>query len=137
VSGLENTGYKYFLIIIGMTQSLLAIIGFFFPYRTFMVWKKWAMSRFFPMHGVTLILVGLPLTVYKGYMSSIIFVIGLFIVFTGPFILIYPEKVKSIFEKSDEVFSSTEIKAMIFLDAFLRSGAAVIFFISCWKTFCS
>jgi hypothetical protein len=135
VSGLENLMFKYYLLTIGTVQTVIALMGFFSPYRTFLMWKTWVLNKFFPMHGIALIFAGLPLTVYKGYLSSLIFVIGLIVVFTGPFIIIYPEKFQKIFENSDEIFNQKEIKTMIFLDAFLRSGAAIIFFISCWKTF--
>jgi hypothetical protein len=127
--------FKYYLLTIGTVQTIMAFMGFFSPFRTFLMWKSWVLNKFFPMHGIALIFIGLPLTVYKGYLSKIIFIIGLTVVFTGPFILIYPEKFKKVFENSDDIFNKTEIKAMIFLDASLRSGAAVIFFISCWKTF--
>jgi len=132
---LENINYKYFLIIIGSIQIVIAFLGFFFPYRTFIMWKKWVLNRYFPLHGMVLIIAGLPLTVYNGYLSRIIFIIGLIVVFSGPFILIYPEKLVGLFKKSDELFTNNDIKIMIYLDALLRSGASVIFFISCWKTF--
>ena len=127
--------YKYLLVIFGSVQAIMALLGFCFPYRMFLMWKKWVLNRFFRLHGIILIFTGLPLTVYNGYLSRIIFIIGLVVVFSGPFILIYPEKFISLFENSDELFSKNDIKVMIFLDAFLRSGASVVFFISCWKTF--
>lgn len=132
---MENIIYKYFLILIGSIQAIMAFAGFFFPLRIFLMWKKWVQNRFFPLHGIALIFVGLPLTVYNGYLARVIFIIGLIVVFTGPFILIYPEKFIKIFENSDELFNDRDIKAIIFLDAALRSAASGIFFISCWKSF--
>ena len=127
--------YKYLLVIIGSIQAIMALLGFFFPHRIFLMWKKWVLNRFFPLHGIVLIFTGLPLTVYNGYLSGIIFIIGLVVVFSGPFILIYPEKLVKLFENSNELFSTKDIKVMIYVDAALRSGASMVFFISCWKTF--
>ncbi len=132
---MENIAYKYFFIVIGSVQAIMAFMGFFFPSRTFIMWKRWVLNRFFPVHGLALIFIGLPLTVYSGYLSRLIFIIGLIVVFTGPFILIYPEKFIKIFKDSDELFTKKDIKAMIFFDAVLRAGASIIFFISCRETF--
>lgn len=132
---MENISYKYFLILLGSVQAIIALAGFVFPHRTFLMWKSWVINRFFPLHGIVLISVGLPLTAYNGYLFHIIFVIGLVVVFTGPFILIYPEKIVKIFKDSDELFNEKNIKMMIFIDAILRSAVSIVFFISCWKTF--
>ena len=126
--------FKYFLIVIGSTQVFLALIEVFSPYRAFLMWKKWVAGRFFQIHGVFLIFVGLPLTFYKGYLSSVIFYIGLFVVLMGPFILIYPEKIRNVFNDSENVFNQRDIKLMIYFDAFFRFAAGVIFLLSCWKT---
>jgi len=127
--------YKYFLIIAGSAQIIIASIEFFSPLRAFLMWKEWVSSRYFPVHGLALIFIGLPLTVFKGYLSSIIFFIGLIVVFTGPFILIYPEKIRSVFSNSEDMIKDKDIKMMIYLDAFFRLSTGVIFLISCWKTF--
>jgi len=127
--------FKYYLIIIGSTQVIVALIETFAPYRAFLMWKKWVSGRFFPVHGLMLIFTGLPLTIYKGYLSSIIFYIGLFVVFMGPFILIYPEKIQKVFNDSENVFNSKDIKIMIYFDAFFRLASGIIFLFSCWKTF--
>ncbi len=105
------------------------------PLRAFLMWRKWVSDRFFPIHGLVLIVVGLPLTFYKGYMSSLIFYIGLVIVFTGPFIILYPEKIQKVFNNSEIVFTDKDIRVMIYLDAFFRFSVGVIFLTSCWKTF--
>ncbi len=127
--------FKYFLIVIGSAQVVLALIEIFSPPRSFQMWKKWVSVRFFPVHGFVLILTGFPLTFYKGYLSSIIFYIGLLIVFMGPFILIYPEKIRKVFDDSENVFNEKDIKLMIYFDAFFRFSTGIIFLISCWKTF--
>jgi hypothetical protein len=94
--------YKYLLLILGSTQIILAIIELLFPQRIFLIWKKFTLSRFYPLYGIILILIGLPLTAYKGYLSLVIFFIALFIVFSGAFILFYPEKIKKSFNDSEK-----------------------------------
>lgn len=127
--------YKYFLITIGTTQVIMAFIEIFAPLRSFLMWEKWVSSRFFPVHGLALIFIGLPLTVYKGYLSSVIFYIGLLIVFTGPFILIYPEKIKNVFTDTENLLKDRDKKIMIYFDSVFRLSTGLIFFVSCWKTF--
>lgn len=127
--------FKYFLIVIGVSQIIISLIEFVSPPRSFVMWKNWVLNRFFPVHGLALIFIGLPLTVYNGYLSTIIFYIGLLIVFTGPFILIYPEKIRKVFSNTDNVFSEKEVKTMIYLDAVFRFCTGVIFLVSCFKTF--
>jgi hypothetical protein len=132
---LENLIFKYFLIVAGLSQVFLALMEVLSPYRSFLMWKKWVAGSFFPFHGLALIFTGLPLTFYKGYLSSVIFYIGLFVVLMGPFILIYPEKIRKVFNDSENVFNQRDIKMMIYFDAFFRSAAGIIFLLSCWKTF--
>jgi len=127
--------YKYFLILLGTTQSIIAVAEFISPLRSFLIWRMWILNRFFPIHGVALIFIGLPLTLYNGYLSGVIFFIGLVVVFTGPFILIYPEKIRKALNNSGDTFKDNEIKIIIFLDAFLRICTGFIFMISSWKTF--
>ena len=127
--------FKYFLIIIGSTQIVLALIESVSPLRAFSMWEKWVSNRFFPIHGLALIFIGMPLTIYKGYLSSLIFYIGLLVVFSGPFILIYPEKIRKVFSNSENIFKNKDIKSMIYLDAFFRLSVGIIFWVSCLKTF--
>lgn len=114
---------------------IISLVEFFFPLRSFLVWKIWIANRYFPVHGLALIFIGLPLTLYKGYLSSVIFIIGLFIVFTGPFILIYPEKIRKAFNDSAGSFDDNQVRGIVFIDAFFRLCAGLIFLVSCWKTF--
>lgn len=127
--------FKYFLIVIGTTQIIMALIEFVFPLRAFSMWSNWVSNRLFPLHGLALIFIGMPLTVYKGYLSPVIFYIGLLVVFTGPFILIYPEKIRKVFSNSDDIFKDKDIKIMIYVDALFRLSVGIVFWTSCWKTF--
>lgn len=127
--------FKYLLLITGTAQIIIALAEFISPLRSFRTWKLWVMQKYFPIHGFGLILIGMPLTQYQGFLSSVIFYIALFIVFSGPFIMIYPEKIRAIFINDGELFKEKEIKVMIFIDALFRFSVGIIFWISCWKTF--
>lgn len=127
--------YKVLLVVLGSTQILTASAELLFPLKSFYAWSRWVSFRFFPLHGAALVMIGFPLTIYKGYLSSVIFWIGMLIVLTGPFILVYPEKVRNVFNESNEAFSERERRIMIYMDAVFRGAAGVIFLVSCWKTF--
>ena len=127
--------YKYLLLILGSIQIILAIIELLFPQRIFLIWKKYILSRFFPLYGIILILIGLPLTAYKGYLSLVILFIALFIVFSGAFILFYPEKIRRSFDESEKILDNKTIKLLIYFEAILRLCAGAVFLIACRETF--
>jgi len=89
--------FKYFIITLASIQAALGIAELTAPSMMYGFWRKWVSSRFFFIHGMLLIVAGFPLTVYKGEFSGVLFIIGLVIVLSGPFVLIYPEKIKKSF----------------------------------------
>jgi len=127
--------YKYLLLILGSIQIILAIVELLIPQRIFLIWKKLILGRFFPIYGIILILIGLPLTAYKGYLSLVILFIALFIVFSGAFILFYPEKIRRSFNDSEEILNDKTIRLLIYFEAFLRLCAGIIFLVACRETF--
>ena len=127
--------YKYLLLILGAVQVILGITELLFPQRMFLIWKKFIQSRFYPVYGIILILIGLPLTAYNGYLSLVILFIALFIVFSGAFILFYPEKIRKSFYESEEFFNNKTIRLLIYCEALLRLCAGAVFLIACRQTF--
>jgi len=127
--------YKYLLLILGSIQIIVAIIELLFPQRIFVIWKKFILSRFYQLYGIIMILIGLPLTAYKGYLSLVIFFIALFVVFSGAFILFYPEKIRRSFNESEEFFNNKTIRLLVYFEALLRICAGAVFLTACWKTF--
>jgi hypothetical protein len=127
--------YKYLLLILGSTQIIYAIVALLSPQRILLIGKKISQSRFYPFYGIILILIGLPLTAYKGYLSLVILFIALFIVFSGAFILFYPEKIRKSFNDSEELLNDKTIKLIIYFEALLRLCVGAVFLIACWKTF--
>jgi len=125
---------NYFILFFGIIQLIIAFVEITMPYRSFLSWKTWISCRFFPFHGAALIVIGFPLTIYNGYLSSIIFLIGLVVVFTGPVILIYPEKIREAFSFSSETFEEGSLKKIVRFDAIMRMAAGIILVISFYKS---
>lgn len=125
---------NYFILFFGIIQLTIAFVEFIMPYKTFITWKIWISCRFFPLHGAALIVVGFPLIIYSGYLSSVIFLIGLVVVFTGPVILIYPEKIREAFSYSSETFQEGSLKKIVRFDAVVRMAAGIILVMSFFKS---
>jgi hypothetical protein len=125
---------NYFILFFGIIQLIIAFVEFVMPYKSFLTWKEWISCRFFRFHGAALIVIGFPLTIYNGYLSSVIFLIGLVVVFTGPVILIYPEKIREAFSYSSETFQQGSLKKIVRFDAAVRMAAGIILVISFFKS---
>ncbi len=123
-----------FILSFGLIQLVISIVEMAIPYKSFLAWKAWILCRFFPFHGAALIVIGFPLTIYNGYLSSLIFIIGLIVVFTGPVILIYPEKIREAFIYSENSFGEGGLKKIIRFDACMRIVMAVILLLSFYKS---
>lgn len=109
-----------YILSLGIFLILIGTIELAIPERSFVLWKKWIDTKYFPAHGFLLIAAGLPLTVYNGALSGIIFVLGIIIVLTGPFILIYPEKTRSAFNRIPGEIGQKNIKNIMRFDALAR-----------------
>ena len=123
-----------FILGFGIVQFCIFIAEILFPHRSFNIWNTWISNRFFPLHGALLIFAGFPLIAYKGYLSSIIFYIGLVVVLSGPFVLIYPEKIREAFSYSSETFKENSLKKIVRFDAVMRLVTAAILCISYYKS---
>lgn len=125
---------NYFILFFGIIQIIIAFVEVFMPYKSFLTWKVWISCRYFPLHGAALIAAGLPLTAYNGYLSSIIFFIGIVVVFTGPVILLYPEKIREAFSFSSETLGENGVKKIVRFDALMRLAAGMILLVSFYKS---
>lgn len=125
---------KYFIFFFGIIQLIIALVEFALPHKSFLTWKAWVSCRLFPFHGAALIVIGFPLTIYKGYLSSLIFYIGLVVVLTGPVILIYPEKIREAFMYSTETFQAGSLKKIVRFDALIRMAVGAVLFISFYRS---
>jgi len=108
-----------FLIIMGAVELAM-------PMRTFGLWKSWVFKRYFFLHGSLLIAGGFPLTIYRGPLSTVIFVFGVFAVLIGPFVLVYPEKIRLMFQAMSEDMNEGDIKKTIYIEGSLRIAAGAV-----------
>ena len=131
---MENL-FKYFILVLACVQSVTGAVELAAPVKAYRYWRGWINNRFFPVHGIILMAGGFPLTIYSGYLSGILFFIGLFIVLTGPFILLYPEKIRKAFDEAEIDLTEGGIRKLIYFDSVMRIGFAVILFLSYHRTF--
>ena len=132
---MENLLFKYFIFLLASIQILIGLTELIAPAGSYRLWKRWTWNRFFYIHGIFLIAAGFPLTIYKGHFSGILFVIGLIIVLTGPFVLIYPEKIRGVFSEAEKEMKPESIKQLIYFDSAMRICFAAILYISFYRTF--
>jgi len=118
---------EQYIFILGIIQLIIGISETIFPNQTFSLWSKWIKNRLFPFHGLLMIGAGFPLTMYNSILSGIIFPFGLVVTLTGPFILIYPEKIRTSFDIMNEKISSNQKRRILLTDAFLRIASGIIF----------
>ncbi|HRZ25214.1 MAG TPA: hypothetical protein P5295_00255 [Spirochaetota bacterium] len=119
-----------YIFALGIFLAALGLLELVFPAKAFMLWKKWSMSRFFFVHGIVLIAGGFPLTIYDGPLSTAVFIIGCFVVCTGPFLLIYPEKFREMFGSVENEITAPALKKMIITEAVIRIAVAALLIIA-------
>jgi hypothetical protein len=126
---------ELYMIIFGIFQIIAGLFELILPVRLFKIWRTWILSKYFPLHGIFLIAGGFPLLVFKGYLTGIIFWIGIFMVLTGPFLLIYPEKIRDVFKTAENDFTPRDLRIMVYVDSVIRLAAGIIVAVACYKTF--
>lgn len=117
-----------YILILGIYFLLVGIIELIVPNAVLSLWIRLSSSKIFPLYGIALIIAGFPLTQIpsENPLSTPIFIIGLIVVFSGPFILIYPEKIRNLFYQGlDEIGQKGSHFALI-LDAIARIVAGIL-----------
>ena len=115
-----------YILILGIILAAVGALEAIAPLKAFGFWKEWVSKKLFFLHGPLLIIGGFPLTIYKGPLSTALFIFGLLAVLMGPFILIYPEKIRATFQAMAEEMQNADIKKIIRAEAFLRLGAGAV-----------
>ena len=120
-----------YVFILGIVLTGMGIIELLIPIRIFNLWEKWVSHKLFFLHGLLLILLGFPLTLYKNllnlFIAKSIFGIGVIAVLMGPFILFYPEKIRGIFLKISGEVEKKAARRIIYLDAIIRISVGLLF----------
>ena len=117
-----------FILIVGIYVITIGLLELVMPARMLQLWIKISSSRLYFLYGIVLILVGFPLTQVppSNPLSTPLFVIGLIVVFSGPFILIYPEKIKNIFFQGLEELGQTGSRFALIIDAIARIVTGIL-----------
>ncbi|MBP9024487.1 MAG: hypothetical protein KBH06_14895 [Spirochaetes bacterium] len=113
--------FDTYLLILSGFLILISAAGFIFPVRIFQKWEKWTESRFFRFHGAALIAGGFPLLNYRGTVSgTALFIVGLIVIFTAPFIIIFPELFRKALDTTKDEFTEMDKKAIVYTDSIVR-----------------
>ncbi len=116
-----------YILVLGILLITMGTAEFVMPLKVFELWRSWINHRLFYLHGVLLIITGLPLTCADTvYFKTPVFITGIFVVFTGPFILIHADKIKKLFTQAIEETSPSSIKKLIYTDAVIRLSVGFI-----------
>jgi hypothetical protein len=119
-----------YMLVFGAVLIVTGTVELLIPARMFAFWKAWVGNRFFFLHGAFLIALGLPLTCFSNApMSTFVFGFGIILVFTGPFILLYANRIRKIFDATTADMDEASLRHLVFFDAGLRLviGAAFVY----------
>jgi len=122
--------FLLYIFLFGLFQILSGLLEFIFPAKFYSVLRRWINSRYYFLHGLFLIATGFPLTVYDGRFSTALFIIGIIIVFTGPVVLFYPEKIREIFDSAERDLGKENVTGIMKTEAFFRIAAGTVMVIS-------
>ncbi|MFW6365961.1 MAG: hypothetical protein ACOC2H_05745 [Spirochaetota bacterium] len=109
---------------------LYALLEFAVPEWCITMWHRFIQSRFLPAYGILLILGGFPLTRYAETLAGkFLFGAGIIIVFTGPFILLFPEHFRSVFDQVTDESTPADLRRLAYTDGIIRLILAGIIFV--------
>ena len=121
--------FSWYVLSLGIFLIALSTVEFLAAAKVYSLWKSWIFHKLFPLHGVALVCGGLPLTFFRDTVSGkIMFCIGLVVVMTGPFILLFPERVRHLFSMTEqELQDEGEAASLIYFDAVIKGSAGSFF----------
>lgn len=111
-----------FIFILGIYVTTIGLLELIIPARMLQVWIKISSSKLYFLYGIVLILAGFPLTQVpsSNILSTPLFIVGLIVVFSGPFVLIYPEKIRNLFFQGLVELGQTGSRFALIVDAIAR-----------------
>jgi len=122
------TVLSYYILSLGIALIILCIVQILIPERIYSIWTKWISHRFFRIHGAIIIIGGLPLTLFReGIAGKLMFCIGIFVVFMGPFILLFPNRLRDLYIRTEAEIEEEDKKGIIYFDAITRGVSGSIF----------
>ncbi len=120
--------FANYIFFLGVFLLFLAIIEFIIPFKILQLWKSWVAHKFFPVHGMILIVGGFPITQFRDTISGIIMmIVGVIVILSGPFVLLFPDRVRYFFNITINELDREERKHLVYLDAIIRFIVAALF----------
>jgi hypothetical protein len=120
--------FSYYVLFLGILLVLLSIIECFIPAKSYSFWKKWIHHPLYPLHGIILTLGGLPLTFFRdGISGKIMMGIGIFLVITGPFIFLFPGRMRAFFTTTESEIGEEDRAHLVYFDAIIRGLSGLLF----------
>lgn len=119
----------YYILFLGTSIFITGLIELISPKMMLKFWILLISSKLFWIYGIILIILGFPLTLLTSHILSIpVFIIGLCMVFLGPFIIIYPDKIRNLFIQSLDELSPKGNLLILHIDAIahMTIGALLI-----------
>lgn len=116
-----------YVLAFGIALVAIAAAELFYPAAAFRLWRGWVSHNLFRLHGLVLVASGFPLTLFRGAMHGGVFALGFVIVLTAPFILIYPEKIRRMFETISLEMDEDGVRRVMYIEAFVRAAAGIFF----------
>lgn len=82
----------------------------------------------YPLQGLLVTIGGLPLTFFRSDIpGKIMLCVGLITIFSGPFILLFPDRIRQLIELAEEGINDEDSKYMIYSDAVMKGIAGSLF----------
>lgn len=118
----------YYILVFGIIVVFMGLLEIIFPQWMLSFWVSWTTSKWFFLHGIILIAAGFPLTLVPHHnpLSTPLFIVGMIVVFSGPFILIYPEKIRNLFIQGLDELGQTGSRFALIVDAIARIAAGIL-----------
>jgi len=116
-----------YVFILGLVFVISGIVEISMPTRAFDLWKRYVRSKWFFIHGAILMAGGIPLIMYQGSFSTPILIIAMVGIFTGPFILLYPDKVRAMYDSIAEEHGPHGVRNFVYFDAAMRTMIGILF----------
>ncbi|MCX8122537.1 MAG: hypothetical protein N3F66_00050 [Spirochaetes bacterium] len=117
-----------FIFVLGIYLVIIGFLELIMPKHMLRLWIKVSSSKIYFLYGIVLICAGFPLTQVPSSnpLSTPLFIIGLIVVFSGPFVLIYPEKIRNLFFQGIDELGYAGSRFAILVDAIARITVATL-----------
>lgn len=127
---MEKLSYicSIYVLVLGIALVLFSIIECVIPRIIMTVWEKWINSPLFFLHGFLLAVGGLPLTFFRDSISGkIMMAVGIFVILTGAFIIIYPDRIRKYFLLTESEVEDEDRKGLAYIDAVVHAFSGILF----------